>query len=140
MKFLTIVIALLFYIPAFAGGPSWRVKIEAIELLGDTAILKLRNVDDIYEPFQVCDPLVVIASYKGEPWYQWTKTWSDHTSRDTQKVAIDYLLKAQQNDRIISFGYIGTGIVPENKRNICRVVSRALIKSGDGVVSLHDPA
>ncbi|WP_299599711.1 hypothetical protein [uncultured Microbulbifer sp.] len=118
----------------------WQVQVESVELRKGIAIIKINNVDDVRNPFQTCSPLIVVASYDGEPWYQLTKTWSAHTSLETQEAAIEFLLSAHQENRIVSFGYIGTGIVPESKRNICRVLSRALVKSANGVVSFHDPA
>ena len=138
MKVLTFFL-LFFTLPAFAGGPGWSVKVKSVELNGNEAIIKLENQDEIYTIFQACKPLTISASYQGEHWFQLTKTWSKHTSKEKHANAIEYLQKAHKNNTKIMFGYIGTGILSKSKRNICNVISRALVISGNGVVSFHDP-
>ena len=127
-----------FTLPVFAGGPGWEVKVKSVELNSSEAIIELENQDKIYTHFQACKPLTIVASYEGEPWFKLTKTWSKHTSKEKHDKAISYLVKAQKNNTPITFGYIGTGILPKSKRDFCTVISRALIISEKGVISFHD--
>lgn len=125
-------------LPVSAGGPGWLVEIVSIERIDSShAILKLRNASDqIHEPFQVCDPLVVTADYNGEIW---PKTWSDKVTEKVHVEALDAITKIQESGKALMFGYIGTGLVHESVRLTCYVVARGLMFYPDeGLIAFHD--
>lgn len=138
MKRLSIAFAFI-ALTAAAGGPAWEVKVKSIHFDAKTATIELVNVSDIYKPYQACNPLKIVTKYEGEPWYLLSNTWSKNVSADDHEVALNFLKKAMIDSTVISFAYVGSGIVPIDKRNLCIVRSRGLIQDGINVVSFHDP-
>ena len=124
--------------PVSAGGPGWLVEVVAIERVDSShAILKLRNVaDQIYVPFQICDPLVVTADYDSETW---PKTWSERVTEEVHSEALDAVAEMHESDETFMFGYIGTGLVHESVRSTCHVVTHGLMFYPDeGLIAFHD--
>ena len=124
--------------PATAGGPGWLVEVVAIERIDAShAVLKLRNASDqIHEPFQVCDPLVVTADYNGEAW---PKTWSKRVTETVHREALDSITRIHESGETLMFGYVGTGLVHESVRLTCYVIARGLMFHPDeGLIAFHD--
>ena len=139
MKLFSPLFALLLSVPAMAGGVTWQAEVTFIQVIGEDATIKLENKQtDIISELQHCSPLIVKASYEGEPWYQFSKTWSENTSREQYIKALNKLIVAEENHLTIEFGYIGGGLVADNSDKPCEVESRALVILGDAVISFNE--
>lgn len=138
MKLFSPLFALLLSVPAMAGGVTWQAEVTFIQVIGEDATIKLENKQtDIISELQHCSPLIVKASYEGEPWYQFSKTWSENTSRKQYIKALNKLIVAEENHLIIEFGYVGTGLVADDSDKPCEVESRALMIQDDAVISFN---
>ena len=114
------------------------VKVVGLERIDEShAVLRLKNVSEqIHEPFQVCDPLVVTADYNGE---LWPKTWTNNVSEKVHSEALDAVTLKHQSGESFQFGYIGTGLVHESVRLTCHVIARGLMFYPDeGLIAFHD--
>ena len=136
-KYLIAALILAIY-PASAGGPGWLVEVVGIERIDKShAVIKLKNASDqIHEPLQVCDPLVVTADYNGE---LWPKTWTNEVSEKVHSDALDAVTRKMESGQEFMFGYVGTGLVHESVRLTCYVVTRGLMfDSESGLIAFHD--
>ena len=140
MKLFSPLFALLLSAPAMAGGVIWQAEVTFIQVIGEDATIKLENKQtDIISELQHCSPLIVKASYEGEPWYQFSKTWSENTSREQYIKALNKLIVAEENHLPIEFGYIGGGLVADDSDKPCDTESRALVIEDGAVISFHQP-
>ena len=138
-KKITALLLALFCLPSLAGGVSWQAEVTFIQVIGEAATIKLENKQsEVFSELQNCSPLIVKASYEGEPWYQFSKTWSKNTSREHYIKALNKLIVAEENHQTIEFGYVGTGLVADDLDKPCEVESRALVILGDAVISFNE--
>ena len=134
----TLLLLALLTLPSWAGGVSWHAEVSFIQVIGEAATIKLENKQgEIISELQNCSPLIVTASYEGEPWYKFSKTWSKNTSREQYIKALNKLIVAEENHQTIEFGYVGSGLVADDSDKPCEVESRALVILGDAVISFN---
>lgn len=139
IKNFTLLLLSLFSLPALAGGVSWQAEVTFIQVVGEAATIKLENKQNkVFSDLQNCSPLIVKTSYEGEPWYQFSKTWSKSTSREQYIRALNKLIVAEENHLPIQFGYVGKGLVANDSDKPCEVESRALLMLDDAIISFNE--
>ncbi len=139
MKNLALLTLLFFSHNLFAGGPAWNASVKSVYIKKGSVTFELINKDKIFSPFQTCNPLKIIAKYEGEPWYLFSKSWSSEITSNDFDEATQFLKQAMVEGITINFGYIGSGIIPINKRGICTVKSKGLKLHNSSITSFYDP-
>ncbi|MBD2439640.1 hypothetical protein [Nostoc sp. FACHB-110] len=96
--------------PSYAGGASWEVLVERVEIHSPTkATIYLKQVDthNLWHP--ECATLKILAEYQPENQY-----WSKSIVTQAKHIkALEYIKQAQIEAKKIRFGEIGTGLVSQ---------------------------
>jgi len=149
MKFLSLNIIFFsvfftFVNPSFAGGPAWEAETTQYKTIGENHVVIELNAINPYEGWKLsqCKPLIVHIKYLGEPWWVFfqAKTWSKDVTKEKHDKAVAVLHNHWKSKKPITFGYIGTGLVPINEENNCEVSTRGVtVYEINGIVAFHDP-
>ena len=68
------------------------------------------------------------------------KTWSSHVTKAGNESAVTVLYNHWKWKKPISFGFMGTGLVPMDKNNSCEVITRGItVYEKNRIVAFHDP-
>ena len=138
------ILSFLFFslLPSFAiaGGDYVVGKISKFSGKNGNYFFHFTQMEKRQEMLSGCREIDVNVNYEKKSWFkELLSAKQPATLEETEKAAL-FLLNAQLNNQLVSFGYIGYGLVPTDAP--CTFLSKGLffLPSEKNIVfSFHDP-
>jgi len=125
----------------FAGGDEVSGKVTGITVNEGKYIIHFIQTENAPDLVAGCKEFEVTVKYARVPWFSWLPfISSSHPSKNETEESIEYMRNAQRSNRLISFGYMGNGLVPTGEK--CSFNSKGLRvyreQGKTAILSFHD--
>jgi hypothetical protein len=139
MKLSVAIFIFFVFSDSYAGGDFREGKITTFSTKNSLTIFTFEQTDKRKVLIKPCEIIKIKLKYGYVPWYSWLpfiESSSGHPSKTDNKKGLQHIKNAYENEKIINFGYMGSGLMPTDET--CTFKSRGLLLNNDYIASYHN--